>query len=132
MSEIKEKRSHLGERYEEEFRKYLNVTGVFPSNTYINVIVSNSSMPPRILNIPFGSRQDGFHVHRFPVPGIQFLLLVGKLIPKEGIDACIYNSKHKTLFLASWPDEAAAKDLIGLMEYSQLSKKLQLRYTSNL
>lgn len=70
----------LGPTYTEKFRKYLLNKGIFPKNACLVVFVDNAKCLSRMAAFPSVSKESGYHQHTFIIPGIKFVLLVGKKV----------------------------------------------------
>lgn len=91
----------LGAKYGEQFRKYLNGDSNFPKNAVLTMSVSNEKKPFPICIFPDSYKHDGYFQHRFYIPGIQFILWVGKLIPNEIYEVSISHSSGGKIFFES-------------------------------
>ncbi len=69
----------LGQKYQEQFRKYLMYESAFPENAFLTVYVDNDKDPMPLILFPKSTNGSGFHQHMFFIPGIQFRLVVGKI-----------------------------------------------------
>ncbi len=70
----------LGSQYEEELRLWLLDLGDFPQDGVIWVSLGVSPNPTPAFCTPYTERRDGYHQHRFVIPGIIFHLFLGKKI----------------------------------------------------
>ncbi len=77
------KNNQLGNKYEEQLGKFLKGDSLFPENMALTMSVSNEDEPFPIVIFPEHEKRDGFFQHRFYIPGIEFILWVGNLIPKK-------------------------------------------------
>ena len=67
--------------YEDAYRRYLLGEADFPTNSTLSVILRKKSVISHLSFEPVGGRIGGAHVHRFPMPGLAFMLYVGNEIP---------------------------------------------------
>lgn len=74
--------NQLGEKYEEQLRKFLKGDSAFPENMVLTMSISNETKPFPIVIFPDHEKRRGFFQHRFYIPGIEFILWAGNLIPK--------------------------------------------------
>ena len=81
--------NQLGKRYETQFREFLLGTSQFPENAILTVSISNKKEPFPIAIFPIRYKHDGYFQHRFYIPGIEFILWVGNLIPNKNKDISI-------------------------------------------
>jgi hypothetical protein len=85
-----EPRIELGP-YSEEIRKWLRGEGGFPKNVYLVATVERPVRAQIALNDPYESSQGGWHSFFTHIPGLLFMLAVGKTI-EEGIrHLCIHS-----------------------------------------
>lgn len=77
------KNHQLGKKYEEQLGKFLKDDSLFPENMVLTMSVSNENAPFPIVIFPVHEKQRGFFQHRFYIPGLEFILWVGNLIPKS-------------------------------------------------
>lgn len=77
------KNNQLGKKYEEQLRKFLKGNSPFPENVVLTMSVSNEREPFPIVIFPDHEKRDGFFQHRFYIPGIEFILWVGNLVPES-------------------------------------------------
>ena len=115
----------LGEKYDEQFRRFLLGQLSFPNDARLIVIAGNSDKPTMALSHPVRGRREGYYIHRFSVPGIQFLLQIGQRVPKDSENCCIVHSPKHTIFLGSWDQEFMLSDMRMLAITSEQSMKLK-------
>jgi hypothetical protein len=77
--------------YKEELRLYL-LGDPFPQNAVANVCVSTLDVPSPLAVFPDSLAEGSIRVHRFYIPGIWFLLLLGEKIPEHSRQMCILRS----------------------------------------
>ncbi|MBW2181391.1 MAG: hypothetical protein JRG81_13650 [Deltaproteobacteria bacterium] len=77
------KNNQLGNKYEEQLGKFLKGDSLFPDNMVLTMSVSNENEPFQSVIFPVHEKQNGIFQHRFYIPGIEFILRVGNLIPKS-------------------------------------------------
>ncbi len=76
-------RNYLGTRYTEQFRQFLHGEASFPANaTMIARVADDDDLYP-FFHWPHPERRHGYHEHVFSIPGMEFHLYVGGLLPKE-------------------------------------------------
>ena len=80
------KRAPLGEKYAEIFRQFL-LGGDRPENTYLYALVYTDSVAVRHLSLPTPTKEVGYTLHKFDVPGITFFLMVGKGVSSDLLQA---------------------------------------------
>jgi len=84
--------------YKEELRLYL-LGRPFPQNAVATVYVSTLDAPLLLAGFPDSLAEDSIQVHRFYIPGIWFLLLLGENIPEESRKMCILRSPFHPICL---------------------------------
>jgi len=83
----------LGNKYQEELRKYLLGTTNFPSNIFLAVYVDTDSEVIPLVQFPTVSKKNGYHHHIFYIPGIKFSLIVGNNVKSVKKFSDYLNSK---------------------------------------
>jgi hypothetical protein len=71
--------------YEEQLRLFLLGLIPFPSDMFLIVALGEAqdSLHNQVALLPYGGRTAEGHTYRFIVPGIMFMLVVGRMIPRE-------------------------------------------------
>ena len=98
--------------YQEPFRRYLLSEEPFPRHCAMWVVVRERSDILRLTYLPIGRRAGDFYVHKFPMPGLGFTLLVGKRIPIKHRKMCLVRGEGNPIVVsdvleASLMEEAA-------------------------
>lgn len=75
--------------YQEEISLFLLGKGDFPKNAALSVWVSTKVIPLLVAHFPMSERDENARVHRFYVPGIQFMLAIGKQLNESQTKGCI-------------------------------------------
>jgi hypothetical protein len=102
----------LGDRYNEELRKYLlGVTG-FPPNVAIQITVSSVKPPLNLCVFPYGSKNDGCYHYRFAIPGIEYTIWVGGNIPPIPRRICAVNSPEHFILLSQLAENRIIADAV--------------------
>ena len=87
--------------YCEPLRLYLLEEGEFPHDAVLWAAVCRTPEPPPVMSFPCGEHTpDGFHRHTFDIPGLSFMLFVGKQIPKHMRELCAIRSPNQVLFFS--------------------------------
>ena len=76
-------KDNLGYKYREQFRKYLLGESGYPSKAAMVMIVSDDDDLAPFVLWPSVTRGEGCHRHVFYIPGIEFNLFVGNVLPEE-------------------------------------------------
>jgi hypothetical protein len=89
--------------YEEPIRKFLAGEQKFPDHTVILVTVwpYTKPPPPIAFHTPVSQNKGTFHSHLFSIPGLDFKLAVGKLMPEKLRRICSYSSPEKMVFAST-------------------------------
>ena len=122
------KRLDLGERYEEELRRFLLGEQPFPSNAVLWVSVSKLSQPElaKAMVFPYGGREDGYHLYQFAIPGLRFHMFLGNCIPPLIRRMCTFRSPENLIYFTDRVDEEILSDFGKLNATSKLSSKLKV------
>ena len=90
--------------YAEPLRLFLIGEAVFPRNMVLWVAVFCTPEPPPVINFPIGelTSEDSrnFHRHTFDIPGLSYMLYVGRNIPERIRALCVIRSPRRTLFFS--------------------------------
>jgi hypothetical protein len=109
-------------RYAEPLRQFLLGEGEFPPEMVLKSAVVRSSEPPPVIGFPSGllTSKGGatFHMHTFHIPGLSFLLSVGRRIPKSDREFCVIRSTRRILFFSP------IEDVINRMAAKTISESL--------
>lgn len=90
--------NQLGMKYEKQFREFLLGLSQFPENAVLTMSVSNEKEPFPIVIFPKYYKYDGYFQHRFYIPGIEFILWVGNLVPESQKNISISHSAGGAFF----------------------------------
>lgn len=83
------KNNQLGNKYEEQLGRYLKGDCPFPENLVLTMSISNEREPFPIVIFPRYEKRYGYFQHRFYIPGIEFILWAGNLVPRTIKDISI-------------------------------------------
>lgn len=104
--------------YKEQFRQYLMGLKEFPTDCSLWTVVREGKEVSRLTFTPVSERKDNFHVHKIPLPGIAFTLLVGKKLPASFREKCLVHGVGKPIIVTSLLEsilaDTAFKMLIGI------------------
>lgn len=87
--------------FQEPLRRYLTGEQPFPQECALWATVREGKEIDRLTYPPAGRRVGKFHSHRFPMPGLVFILMVGKNIPPNYRDKCIVNGPGNPIMITS-------------------------------
>jgi hypothetical protein len=90
--------------FREELRKYLLGTADFPQTAALQVFISQLERPVIAFNFPESKRADDCYWHTLHVPGITFLLAVGKELARERKDFSIVQGPSHPIYLSKQGD----------------------------
>jgi hypothetical protein len=84
--------------YEEPLRQFLLKKSAFPANMGLMVSIWRMNQPWICAYSPTSGDTSGYHTYLFYVPGIQFLLSVGRAIPEETMYCCSATTPERVIF----------------------------------
>jgi hypothetical protein len=105
----------LGSKYQEELRKFLIGEAELSENFAITVTLSRLTKPVLAFNFPHSSRLEGVHSHRLHIPGMTFLLEVGKEVRNTCAEVCILRSSLHPIFVSTDGDKRVQKEIMAMM-----------------
>lgn len=73
-------RGKLGKKYEGIFRAYLAGESTFPAQARIVAFVDSDPAPLPAATGPSVSREYGYYVHKFYIPGVEFRMFLGQTV----------------------------------------------------
>lgn len=100
--------------YQEQIRRYLLREVAFPQTATINVLLSRFKTPPLSFSFPDTARLDEGHCHRLHIPGITFMLTIGKRAAAEA-GLCLMHSPEHPICITSAGDAHAQREVLRLM-----------------
>lgn len=104
----------LGKKYAEEFRQYLLGDAPFPENATVGVLLSKLRFPALGFLFPVTVRVDEGWCHRLHIPGITFLLTIGRHSP-ESKSVCFLRSPAHPIAISTHGDARVQKDVLRLL-----------------
>ena len=102
--------------YEEPLRKFLLDEGAFPENAVLWVAVRKKSEISQLTIQPFTDKRGLVHLHKFPMPGLAFTLVIGKDLPETITNACIVHGPGNPIVTTSVIEEHLLRDAAKLLE----------------
>lgn len=116
----------LGGEYQEQFCQYLLGKAPFPQNARIGVHVSAEAQPDLLTTVyPCTTRVDGVRRHKFYIPGVLFILFLGRDVQKQ-FDAGALNGRQRQLmWLCPWQNDSLFVGSMDLVKTSTPSGKLR-------
>jgi len=109
--------------YQEPIRRFLLGTGPFPTHCIVRVVVWPDKAS--VLYATHFLRRHGerkFRLFTFYIPGITFILYVGKGVPMELRETCCYSSQRKPILASTEVAEKASSLLLQLAMYDRQQK----------
>jgi hypothetical protein len=104
----------LGEKYQEQIRLFLLGKAHFPDNAAVMVALSQLRTPALVFGFPDTVRVESGYCHRLHIPGIDFLMTVGKKLDEEHL-TCILHSPTHPIFVCGDGDARAQREVLKLM-----------------
>ncbi|HET6842230.1 MAG TPA: hypothetical protein VFK06_11185 [Candidatus Angelobacter sp.] len=104
----------LGKRHREEIRHYLSGSGPFPQNAVVNIVLSKLNFPALAFNFPVTVRVDEGWCHRIHIPGITFLMTIGRQSAESGA-LCFLRSPAHPIAISTYGDARLQKDVLRSM-----------------
>lgn len=101
--------------FQEEFRQYLLGKEPFPKHACLWVALREGRDINRLTHVPKGERRQGAHVYRFAMPGIVFMLFVGKNIPESPRYRCFVHRLEHPIMVTSIVETVLIQDAAALM-----------------
>jgi hypothetical protein len=104
----------LGKKYGEDIRQYLLGTAPFPDNAVVNIVLSKLNFPALVFSFPDTLRVDEGWCHRLHIPGITFLLTIGRH-SEESKAVCFLRSPVHPIAVSAHGDARIQRDVLRLM-----------------
>ena len=116
----------LGDRYQEQFRLYLLGKAAFPPNARIIVHVSTEAQPDLLTTVyPCTTRVDGVRRHKFYIPGVLFILFLGRDVQTHFDAGALNGSQRQLMWLCPWQNDSLFVASMDLVKASTPSGKLR-------
>lgn len=126
MGNEKVGRISLGDLYQEQFRLYLLGRAAFSQNARIFIHVSSEACPDLMTTVfPCTSRGEGVRRHKFYIPGLLFILFLGKYAPQRFDGGALNGSRHRGMWLCPWQSDSLFAGSMDLMKTSTPLGKLR-------
>jgi hypothetical protein len=108
-------RISLGARYQEQFRQYLLDKAAFPADARLFVHVSRTDALGATSTVPCSSRARGYRRHSFCIPGIAFILFVGREAAKSNDQYPLNATNGHFMWLVDGEDGALFRGITAMM-----------------
>jgi hypothetical protein len=115
LSDQKYEALSLGNAYQEEMRKYLLSEASFPRNAVVTIILSHLKTPVLAYNFPDSLRLESCHCHRLHIPGVTFMLMLGKQAPQDFGQICVFRSPVRPIYVSKHGDALVQTALLALI-----------------
>lgn len=90
--------------YAEPLRQFLLGEAEFPKDMVLWGAVCRTPEPPPVISFPIGELtsedHESFHRHTFDIPGLSYMLYVGRRVPKQKRELCMIRSPRRILFFS--------------------------------
>lgn len=113
-------------RYKEDFRKFLLGLSAFPEHAAIWIAVSNTPSPAPVMNFPSSQKVESYHQHCFEIPGVSFILFVGKRLTERIRELCAARSPERIIFFTDIDSQIRADHRRQFFESPPTEKLRQL------
>jgi hypothetical protein len=87
--------------YADQFRRFLLGEREFPQSAVLTVVVRERGLLDRLTYAPAGFSKGATSSYRFPIPGFNFMLTVGKKIPQRTSQYCFVRGVGKPIVVTS-------------------------------
>lgn len=111
--------------YAEPMRQYLNGEAEFPENVSLLIAVREGEEISRLTASPFGEKQDGVWVYRFPMPGLALAMAVGRALTPSHRNYCFVRGHGNPI--ASTPLLEAILERQAVVAYQHSIKRQRQR-----
>jgi hypothetical protein len=78
--------------YQEPIREFLMDQKHYPKNVFLTMWISDSPPKGNYFTFPYSTKEDGYHLHKFIVSNIYFVMAVGNKVPNYFQHLCLYSS----------------------------------------
>jgi len=105
----------LGSQHQEAFRRYLLGEAQFPEHARLFMHVWSDKDADFTTVFPCSNRTDGKWRHKFCIPGILFILFVGKESASEADYGALNSSDNPLVWLCPWEDDSLFRGFARLV-----------------
>jgi hypothetical protein len=109
--------------YQNEMRAFL-LGGLFPKHAWLMISVVPPPLPTISTYVPYTEKADGFTFHSFYVPGIEFMLTLGKRTPDYLRAMCVASNPARPIILGAFPAQLIGKQFAEALERGHIPAKL--------
>jgi hypothetical protein len=115
----------LGDEYQEQFRMYLLGEAKLPENARLFVHVWAEEQTDFTTMSPCTFRIHGVRRHKFCIPGITFVLFLGKEVPRRHDVWALNSSQGPFMWLDNWKDDSLFGSFLDAIKGSKPSAALR-------
>jgi len=109
--------------YQDEMRSFL-LGGPFPKHAFLMINVVPPSLPTISAYLPYSSRTAGITFHSFYVPGIEFMLTLGKATPDYLRASCVVSNPTRPILVGAFTAQFIGKKFAEAFERGRIPAKL--------
>lgn len=103
--------------YQERMRRFLLGEEELHRCIYLSVWLSNRERPVPVANVPTSYHiEDGGIMHRMNLPGIAFLMTIGKRVGVAISACCILHSPERPMFVSRHVDDQLMSNLLATID----------------
>jgi len=110
--------------YADEIRSFLLAESRFPEHAYLMINVVPPSFPTISAYLPYRTKVVEFAFHSFYVPGVEFMLTLGKSTPDYLRAMCVASSPARLILLGPSTAQFIGKQFAEAFERGRISPKL--------
>jgi hypothetical protein len=114
--------------YESDIRKWLLGETGYPMNVFLSVCLAEEAEDICHILPPFKLAARPFHTFYMFLPGVEFMLFVGKSVPKELQEHCVYSGKQNFVTIGGDMEERMRKLRAKFLLAGEGIKKIEAFY----
>jgi hypothetical protein len=109
--------------YQDDMRSFL-LGGLFPQHASLMINVVPPSLPTISAYMPYTIKAAGFTFHSFYVPGVEFMLTVGKRTPDFLKAMCVVSNPARPIVVGAFTAQFIGKKFAEAFERGHIPAKL--------
>ena len=110
--------------YREAIRRFLLGETPFPKHAYLTINVVPPSLPTISAYLPYRSKAVRFAFHSFYVPGVEFMLTLGKSTPDFLRTMCVASNAMRPILVGAFTAQHIGKQFAEAFEKGHIPSKL--------
>jgi hypothetical protein len=118
-------RGTLGEKYQEEFRQYLLGICPFPHGALLVIFIANEVDPLIFATVTSSKKENGYHLHKFYIPGVEFRMFLGSRIEAPILSVFEYLKTDTIFVLQDSRSNPGFPDIVNWVRSTKPKGKLQ-------